>query len=53
MNNDKGLEIFVTAIMKSVIESGAPTDEWEAKVRLGCKIVTGIVNAVRAKETAQ
>lgn len=48
----KDWEIMITAITKSVIESGAPMNEWEDRVRAGCKIVMTFTNAAMAKENA-
>ena len=48
----KDWEIFVTAITKSVIESGAPKEEWEDRVRHGCRIVMSMVNAALAKDAS-
>jgi hypothetical protein len=46
----KDWEIMITAITKSVIESGAPKEEWEDRIRHGLKIVMNLTNAAISKE---
>jgi len=53
MRTPKDWEIMITAITKSVIESGAPKEEWEERIRHGLKIVMNLTNAALAKETKQ
>jgi hypothetical protein len=52
MRTPKDWEIFITAITKSVIESGAPKEEWEDRIRLGLKIAMNLTNAALAKDAS-
>jgi len=40
----KDIEITTVALMKSIIESGIPKDEWEASVREGCRVFLEVTN---------
>lgn len=51
MRSQKDWEIMITAITKSVIESGADPKDWEERIRHGLKIVMTLTNAAIAKET--
>jgi len=46
----KDWEIFITAIMKSIIESGAPKEEWEDKLKTGCTLVMKFVDRATKKK---
>lgn len=50
MKTPKDWEIMITAITKSVIESGAPKEEWEDRIRHGLRIVMTLTNAAISKE---
>jgi hypothetical protein len=43
--SNKEWDITILAITKSVIESGAPKEEWEERTRLGLRIWMGLVTA--------
>lgn len=44
MRTSKDWEILIIAITKSVIESGAPVDDWETRVYRGLSIVLNAHN---------
>jgi len=44
MRTSKDWEILIVAITKSVIESGAPVDDWETRVYRGLSIVLNAHN---------
>jgi len=48
-DDDKSIEIRVTAVLKSVIESGAPSDEWEILVRKGVAILCKVASDHKEK----
>lgn len=48
--SSKDWEIMITAITKSVIESGADPKDWEERVKAGCRIVMTFTNAALSKD---
>lgn len=52
MKTSKDWEILITAITKSVIESGAAPDEWESRIRKGLSIVISLHTHAMNKEAA-
>lgn len=51
MRTSKDWEILITAITKSVIESGAPVDDWETRVYRGLSIVLNAHNRAMGVDT--
>ena len=50
MRTQKDWEIMITAITKSVIESGADPSTWDERIRQGLKIVMTLTNAALQKD---
>jgi hypothetical protein len=51
MRTSKDWEILIIAITKSVIESGAPVDDWETRVYRGLSIVLNAHNRAMGSDT--
>lgn len=50
MRTPKDWEIMITAITKSVIESGADPKDWEDRIKQGLRIVMNLTNTALAKD---
>jgi len=50
MRSARDWEITITAVTKSVIESGADPAEWDERIRKGLRIVLTLTNEALAKE---
>lgn len=53
MRTSKDWEILITAITKSVIESGAPVEDWETSVYRGLSIVLNAHNRAMGGDTTK